>query len=139
MADTAAKSQGEAAGGENKKAQFPVQISINGAVDDLRLGGAAKLRIITSEEPSVISVPKSAIITDDGEPYVFVAVADGDTYRVERRPITTGDSTEAATVVTQGLNAGDTVITDVEKGRNLEGMEVDVDTSADAPNAPAAS
>ncbi len=59
--------------------------------------------------PQVVVLPNRGVQTGQSTKYVFVVKAD-DT--VEMRPVTTGLITDAETVITSGLKAGERVVTD---------------------------
>jgi len=58
---------------------------------------------------AAISVPASAVFTEDGKSYVFAAINDR---RFERRPIVAAPDAEGRLRVTSGLRVGDKIVTD---------------------------
>jgi membrane fusion protein (multidrug efflux system) len=72
-----------------------------------------------------ILIPQEAVSHDvKGKPYVYVVKADS---TVEQRAVTTGEMTDGQWLVTQGLNAGEKVITDglqsVRAGTKVNAVE----------------
>ncbi len=65
--------------------------------------------LILHEHPGAILVPSQAVQTGQQGSFVFV-VQPG--MKVEIRPIVVGESIDNQTVVTSGLKAGETVVTD---------------------------
>ncbi|PRQ11616.1 macrolide transporter [Corynebacterium sp. 13CS0277] len=123
VSTVAAKPTGEGTA-EAKKAQFPVEITIDGSPEGLRLGGSAKLRIITSSAKDVLAVPRTAIDTDGEHPVVYVAVErDGHTL-VEARDVTLGEGNDTEVAITAGLGAGDIVLTNATSAKPLAGTPV---------------
>jgi SSS family solute:Na+ symporter len=71
-------------------------------------GTAVQAEILIAELPDALVVPSGAIIRGDGAPHVLVAGADN---RAVRRDVGVGMITPDLTQITQGLAAGDVVIT----------------------------
>ena len=71
-------------------------------------GTAVSAEILITEVPEALVVPTNAIIRGDGAPHVLVAGPDN---RVIRRDIRVGLITPDLSQITQGLNAGEWVIT----------------------------
>ena len=62
-----------------------------------------------SEGGAALSVPATAVFTQDGKSYVFAAIGDR---RFERRLIAAAPDGEGRLRVTSGLHVGDQVVTD---------------------------
>jgi RND family efflux transporter MFP subunit len=73
----------------------------------LREGMTVTVSIIVEQESDVLLVPNGAIITQGGQSYVQVVLADG---TVEDRAITTGISNWQYTEITEGLSEGELVV-----------------------------
>lgn len=67
----------------------------------------AKVRLWTKPEPSVLTIPTTAVVQDRGENIVFVKIED---HAFERRPVTLGEETDGQVKVLAGLRAGDPVV-----------------------------
>ncbi len=73
-------------------------------------------------QPNAILVPSQAIQAGQEGPYVFVVKPD---LTVESRPVAVGRSLDGLTVVTQGLQPGETVVTDGQI-RLVPGAKVEI-------------
>jgi multidrug efflux system membrane fusion protein len=85
-------------------------------------GGFVSVRLRTEVAKDALVVPPSAIQRGPRGPYVFVIGAD-DT--AKRQLVTVGYEDEAASIVTSGLKAGDTVVVD-GASRLADGTKVTV-------------
>jgi multidrug efflux system membrane fusion protein len=79
------------------------------ADDVLWPGQYVQLQLTLSELRDVVAVPTQAVQTGQNGQYTYVVKADG---TAEQRPIVTGVDFQGLTVVKQGLQAGETVVTD---------------------------
>ncbi len=85
-----------------------------------------------TEEPNAIVVPSQAVQTGQKGAYVFVVKAD---LTAESRPVTAGRAVgQTETVITQGLKAGERVVTDGQ-ARLLPGSKVVIRSSGSPPRA----
>jgi membrane fusion protein, heavy metal efflux system len=66
----------------------------------------ANVQIITDADHSALSVPQSAVLSDDGQSIVFVLAGAG----YERRVVTTGIQNDDRIEILEGLEAGDKVV-----------------------------
>jgi multidrug efflux system membrane fusion protein len=98
------------------KATFP------NAASRLWPGGFVRVRLRTEVRKDAVVVPPAAIQRGPRGPYVFV-VGDGDIAR--RRSVTVSYEDEQASIVTDGLKAGDVVVVD-GASRLSEGSKVSV-------------
>jgi multidrug efflux system membrane fusion protein len=98
------------------KATFP------NAASRLWPGGFVRVRLRTEVRRDAVVVPPAAIQRGPRGPYVFV-VGDGDIAR--RRSVTVSYEDEQASIVTDGLKAGDVVVVD-GASRLSEGSKVSV-------------
>ena len=91
---------------------YPVSISISEDVEGLMSGMFADVSFRTDVSADTIVIPTEAILTSNGEQYVFVvdgiAGEDGTARRV---PIDTGLTGNGVTEVTSGLGGGDMLVT----------------------------
>lgn len=71
-----------------------------------------------------ISVPSNLVQTDGYDKFIMVAVKDGSSYKVEKRSVMTGLSSEGKIYIESGLIAGDQIIVEghlnVEAGDNVQ-------------------
>ena len=110
----------------------PVEVAITGADAQLaRPGFLARLTFALGARENVMLVPASAIVSDGGNPAVFVVEND----RAERRHVTTGVTSEGRVEIVNGLQAGEAVV--VAGTNNLrDGSIVRVVNPAAAEGAP---
>ena len=76
--------------------------------NSLKVGMTAEARIPTGARARAVLVPASAVLSDEGQSFVYVETAAG-VFR--RRTITTGARDGDKLAVASGLNAGDKVVT----------------------------
>ena len=102
-------------GGQNNKkdtgVNFPVEIEVSGDTKGLRLGGSARVEIITDEDRDHLSIPRDAVY--DGNKVLVLNRADKDAAEgtLEERTVKTGVKNDTDIAVTSGdLEEGDVVI-----------------------------
>lgn len=79
--------------------------------------------VTTSSETNVLSVPREALYSESGKPYVFKLVND----ELKRTPVETGTINLTQVAIVSGLNAGDQVATGTISGQPLqEGIPIKV-------------
>ena len=88
--------------------QFRVRISIEG--DNLTPGAFAQGILQTQVSRDTLTVPTEDVRTGDGNPYVYVAVADGDNATAKKRTVKIGTQANGKTQILSGLSVGDKVI-----------------------------
>lgn len=69
---------------------FTVEIQLSGQSDKVKLGMNSVVNIITNEKSDIYSVPYGAVINNNGENSVYVAVKKGNEYTVEEISVTKG-------------------------------------------------
>lgn len=91
------------------RATYRVDVQIEDANENLRLGMTAKMTFITASSENAIAVPSSDIKTsDDGSKYVVIQTKDGSTKNVS---VTTGISDDFYTEITGGdLKEGEMIV-----------------------------
>ncbi len=94
-------------------------IKITNPDENIFLGVEAKVSISTSKSEGTLLVPFSAVNTDMEGSFVY-AVENG---IVVKKPVQTGISSAVDVEITEGLNEGDQILTDVTNGIS-EGMAV---------------
>ena len=87
---------------------IPVIFEIDNKGDLLKIGQVVQMDIYTSEEMSAVAVPEKSIIDEDYARYVFVQQG-GESF--EKRAITTGARSGGLVEITEGLRAGERVVT----------------------------
>ena len=88
--------------------QFRVRISLEG--ENLTPGAFAQGVLQTQVSRNTLTVPTPEVRTGDGDPYVYVAVKDGDDAIVKKRVVKVGAQANGKTQIVSGLTAGDQVI-----------------------------
>jgi RND family efflux transporter MFP subunit len=69
-------------------------------------GSSVRGRIVIDSHADAITVPRSAVLYSEDQPFVFVAAAG----KAHRRPVTTGLADETRIEIVKGLKAGESVI-----------------------------
>jgi cobalt-zinc-cadmium efflux system membrane fusion protein len=87
---------------------IPVIFEIENTGDLLKIGQVIQMDIYTSEEMSAVAVPEKSIIDEDYARYVFVQRG-GESF--EKRAIKTGARSGGLVEITEGLKAGERVVT----------------------------
>jgi RND family efflux transporter MFP subunit len=87
----------------------PVIYEVKNPLNRLRDGNFVEITIDTSGETKVIAVPKNAIVTEQGQSFVFVFTG-GETF--ERRPVALGAEGADFFEVKTGLKEGDRIVTE---------------------------
>ncbi len=72
--------------------------------------------VTISSEPNILTVPRQALYSENGKPYVFRVVSGS----LVRTPVTTGTINLTQVAITSGLNEGDQVATGSLNGLPLE-------------------
>lgn len=86
---------------------YPVTIDVTGDQDGLHDGVSADVSIVCERRTDVLTVPSMAVSTVDGQTVVTKVEADGT--QVET-PVTTGETADNLTEITDGLAEGDAVV-----------------------------
>ncbi|NHX54151.1 HlyD family efflux transporter periplasmic adaptor subunit [Corynebacterium striatum] len=97
---------GNGTGAGSGKAEFPIEVRVDGNREGLRLGSTAKVKVVTHEDKDALTVPLSALINGDK---AVLVVSDSGT--IERRDVKLGTRTDFEAAVTSGLRRGDRVLT----------------------------
>ena len=102
--------------------QFRVRISLEG--QNLTPGAFAQGVLQTQVSRNTLTIPTQNVRTGDGNPYVYVAVADGDDSIVKKRTVKIGTQANGKTQILSGLSEGDKVI----EGSNIydDGQKIKV-------------
>lgn len=89
--------------------QFRVRISLE-AQDGLTPGAFAQGILQTQVSRGALTVPTEDVRVGDGNPYIYVAVADGDNFIAKKREVKVGAAANGKTQILSGLQVGDKVI-----------------------------
>jgi RND family efflux transporter MFP subunit len=87
---------------------IPVIFEIENTDDLLKIGQVVQMNIFTSEEIAAVAVPEKSIIDEDYARYVFVQRG-GESF--EKRAVKTGARSGGLVEITDGLKAGERVVT----------------------------
>jgi RND family efflux transporter MFP subunit len=87
---------------------IPVIFEIANTDDLLKIGQVVQMNIFTSEEMADVAVPEKSIIDEDYARYVFVQRG-GESF--EKRAVTIGARSGGLVEITEGLSAGERVVT----------------------------
>ena len=104
-----------------------VRARTNNPSGRLRPGAYAQVRVPLRTLEDAMAIPAAAITTSGNQEYVWVS----DDGTARKQTVKTGLRTEDAVQVTEGLKAGDTVVTTGRQNVS-EGVKLKVDTSEDA-------
>jgi RND family efflux transporter MFP subunit len=104
---------------ERANGTFKVTLEVRDPQGFLRPGNFARVRLRTGSHADVLVVPQRAMVSEDGESFVFVAR--GDT--VARVPVRIGAVSGDTAQVLDGLAAGDRVVT-VGQGGLKQGARI---------------
>ncbi len=100
-----------------------VMVEIDDADGDLLPDTNVTVKVTTSSEPNTLSVPREALHSENGKPYVYKVVND----RLVRTPVTIGTINLTQVAILSGLNDGDFVATGTASGQPLqEGVPIKV-------------
>lgn len=100
-----------------------VIIKIDDADGDLLPDTNVTVTVTTSSEPNTLSVPREALHSENGKPYVYKVVKD----QLVRTSVTTGTINLTQVAILSGLNEGDWVATGTINGQPLqEGVPIKV-------------
>ncbi len=95
---------------------FPVEIALSDPDSRLRPEMVVRLSISRDVLQDVVALPLNAILRDERGTSVFVVTQADEGMIAERRPVELGPSANGRTVISSGLEAGDTVIVSGQNG-----------------------
>jgi HlyD family secretion protein len=93
-----------------------VLIAIDGAGTGLLPDTDVTVTVTTSSAADALSIPREALYSESGKPYVYKIVGDG----LKRTPVTTGAINLTQVAITSGLQEGDVVATGTTNGQPLQ-------------------
>lgn len=91
---------------------YDVEVLVPEPVPELKPGMTASVEILLQDVPDALTVPTSALMTDDGASTFVYVVTDPETQAVERRAVTVGAQSASEAVVEGGVAEGDLVVAD---------------------------
>lgn len=117
-------------GQDNKKdtgVSFPVEIEVTGDTKGLRLGGSARVEIITDEDRDHLSIPRDAVYDNDKVLVLNRADKEATEGTIEERTVKTGVKNDTDIAVTGGeVKEGDVVIAWPDEFRDRVGEKVSI-------------
>lgn len=93
-----------------------VLVGIDGDDDQLLPDTNVNVTVTTSSEPDALSIPREALYSSNGKPYVFKVVGD----KLVRTPVVTSITNLTRVAIMSGLNEGDWVATGTLSGQSLQ-------------------
>ncbi|MGB6192056.1 MAG: efflux RND transporter periplasmic adaptor subunit [Terracidiphilus sp.] len=99
-----------------------VLVAIDGDNTGLLPQTNVTVTVTTSSDANVLSIPREALYSEGGKPYVYKVLGD----QLKRMPVTTGTINLTQVAITSGLEQGDTVATGTTNGQPLqEGIPIE--------------
>ena len=113
---------------DNSSRTMLTKVRVVQTSNKIKIGMYARVKLITESRDNIIVLPATAIVTRDGEPFVFVlndAASADEKPTVHQQSVKLGLTIDDKTEIVEGLSAGQTVVT---KGQSLlsEGSKVNV-------------
>lgn len=107
---------------------FPVEIEVTGDTKGLRLGGSARVEIITEEDRDHLSIPRDAVYDNDKVLVLNRENKDATEGTIEERTVKTGVKNDTDIAVTSGdVKEGDVVIAWPDDFRDRVGEKVSIE------------
>lgn len=100
----------------NSRTVGEVLVEVDGGDDGLLPDTNVTVTVTTSSESDALNIPREALYSENGKPYVF-KVVDGE---LQRAPVTTGVYNLTQIAILSGLKEGDTVATGTTTGQPLQ-------------------
>ena len=92
---------------DSSSSLYKVEVLINNTEGHFKSGMSAEVEVSIEKQDNVITVPKKAIVEDDGIKYVYTV---GDDNRAVKNEVTTGIETANTVEIKSGVSADDTVV-----------------------------
>jgi HlyD family secretion protein len=100
-----------------------VLVDLDGGDGGLLPATDVTVTVTTSSEANVLSIPREALYSENGKPYVYKVVGD----QLKRSPVVPGAINLTQVAIISGLNEGDTVATGTTTGQPLQaGIPIEV-------------
>lgn len=93
-----------------------VLVAVDGADPGLLPDTNVTVTVTTASQSGVLSIPREALYTENGKPYVYKVVDDD----LHRTPVTTGAINLTQVAILSGLREGDVVATGTTNGQPLQ-------------------
>lgn len=92
---------------DSSSSLYKVEVIVNNAEGHFKSGMSAEVEVSIEKQDNVITVPKKAILEEDGIKYVYTV---GEDNRAIKNEVTTGIETANTVEIKSGVNADDTVV-----------------------------
>lgn len=99
-------------GGSGGVVTYDVELLIPEPAPELKPGMTASVEILMQSVPDALTVPVSALMTDDGVSYYVYVMGDPETEAVERRDVTVPAQSDTTAVIEGDVSEGDLVVLD---------------------------
>lgn len=99
-------------GGSGGVVTYDVELLIPEPAPELKPGMTASVEILMQSVPDALTVPVSALMTDDGVSYYVYAMSDPETEAVERRDVSVPAQSDTTAVIEGDVSEGDLVVLD---------------------------
>lgn len=99
-------------GGSGGVVTYDVELLIPEPAPELKPGMTASVEILMQSVPDALTVPVSALMTDDGVSYYVYVMSDPETEAVERRDVTVPAQSDTTAVIEGDVSDGDLVVLD---------------------------
>ncbi len=95
-----------------------VMVAIDGGDGGLLPDTDVTVTVTIASEPNVLTVPREALYTENGKPYVYKLIKNGS--QLVKTPVVTGTLNLTQVSILSGLNEGDAVATGTTTGQPLQ-------------------
>lgn len=99
-------------GGSGGVVTYDVELLIPEPAPELKPGMTASVEILMQSVPDALTVPVSALMTDDGVSHYVYVMSDPETEAVERRDVTVPAQSDTTAVIEGDVSEGDLVVLD---------------------------
>lgn len=99
-------------GGSGGVVTYDVELLIPEPAPELKPGMTASVEILMQSVPDALTVPVSALMTDDGVSYYVYVMSDPETEAVERRDVSVPAQSDTTAVIEGDVSDGDLVVLD---------------------------
>lgn len=99
-------------GGSGGVVTYDVELLIPEPAPELKPGMTASVEILMQSVPDALTVPVSALMTDDGVSYHVYVMSDPETEAVERRDVSVPAQSDTTAVIEGDVSEGDLVVLD---------------------------
>lgn len=99
-------------GGSGGVVTYDVELLIPEPAPELKPGMTASVEILMQSVPDALTVPVSALMTDDGVSYYVYVMSDPETEAVERRDVSVPAQSDTTAMIEGDVSEGDLVVLD---------------------------